>query len=238
MLRVAATTALRRSAPHASSNAATTALRRAAPHARALCTLKEKGKGEEASFFRKQQEEQLRNLKTGAPVRRVGVVGLGLMGHGIAQTAAEKGLEVVAVDLEERFIDSGMRRIEDSVRKMASKAVAKGKLSEADAEAQAAATLGRITPSLDRAALGSCDAVIEAVIEDLSLKESLYREIGQIVSDDCIIASNTSSLPITKMGEFCGRPAQAHRVASRCSAQPFARAGMTCHGMVMPCDDT
>jgi len=144
----------------------------------------------------------------GQEVRRVGVVGLGLMGHGIAQVAAEKGMDVVALDLEERFVESGMARIEGSVRKLASKAVSKGKMSEADAQKQANETLSRITPTLDIAALSSCDVVIEAVIEDLSLKEPLYQNIGRVVSDDCIIASNTSSLSIAKMGAFCGRPAQ------------------------------
>jgi len=141
-------------------------------------------------------------------VTTVGVVGLGLMGHGIAQAAAEKGFKVLAVETEQRFLDGGMSRIEGSMKKLASKAVAKGKLDEATAEANVATALGAITPTLDVAALGSCDVIIEAVIEDLSLKERLYGEIGSVVQDSCIIASNTSSLSIGVMAGYCGRPAQ------------------------------
>ena len=148
-------------------------------------------------------------LLTSLPeIKRVGVVGLGLMGHGIAQTAAEKGFEVVAVESESRFLESGMARIEASVKKLGEKAVKKGKMSAEDAEAAAAATLGRISPSLDRAVFADCDVIVEAVIEDLALKKPLYEEIGRVVKDTCIIASNTSSLAIHKMGAFSGRPTQ------------------------------
>ena len=141
-------------------------------------------------------------------IKKVGVVGLGLMGHGIAQTAAEKGFEVVAIESESRFLDSGMARIEASVKKLGEKAVKKGKMSAEDAEAAATATLGRISPSLDRAVFAECDVIVEAVIEDLALKKPLYEDIGRVVKDTCIIASNTSSLAIHKMGAFSGRPAQ------------------------------
>ena len=182
------------------------------PHARAFSSkVREKGKGEEADFFRKQEREQLAKMNSAKskPVERVGVIGLGLMGHGIAQVAAERGFEVVAVDLEQRFLDGGMKRVEGSVRKLAARAAKKGKMSEQEASAQAEASLGRITPTTDLGALAECDAVIEAVIEDLALKEKLYATIGATVSNTCIIASNTSSLPITKMGAFSGRSAQA-----------------------------
>lgn len=141
-------------------------------------------------------------------IKTVGVVGLGLMGHGIAQIAAEKGFMVVAVEQEQRFLDGGMARIKGSVEKLANKAVKKGKLTEEQAAVNSAATLGRITPGLGIEALKDCDIVIEAVIEDIALKEKLYQGIGQVVSDNCIIASNTSSLSIGKMAGHCGRPAQ------------------------------
>jgi len=141
-------------------------------------------------------------------VTTVGVVGLGLMGHGIAQTAAEKGFAVVAVEQEQKFLDGGMARIKGRVEKLASKAVKKGKLTEEEAAAKSAATLGRITPGLGMEALHGCDVVIEAVIEDIALKETLYQQLGAVVSDTCIIASNTSSLSIDKMAGFCGRPTQ------------------------------
>merc|ERR1712216_173913 len=112
--------------------------------------------------------------------QRVGVVGLGLMGHGIAQVAAEKGFDVVAVESQERFLDSGMARIEASVKKLASKAVAKGKIGEKDAALGVAATLSRVTPTLDIAALATCDIVVEAVIEELTLKQPLYARLGEL----------------------------------------------------------
>ena len=88
-------------------------------------------------------------------VTTVGVVGLGLMGHGIAQTAAEKGYSVVAVELEERFLAGGLKRVDDSVTKLAAKAVKKGKMDEAAAAAHREAVMGRITATTDRAALAS-----------------------------------------------------------------------------------
>lgn len=149
-----------------------------------------------------------RRFSTAPEIKRVGVVGLGLMGHGIAQTAAEKGFDVVAIESEARFLDSGMARIESSVKKLSAKAVKKGKMSEADAAVHVAMTLARISPTLDRGSFAGCDLVVEAVIEDLALKKPLYEDIGRLVSDDCIIASNTSSLAVHKMGAFCGRPKQ------------------------------
>lgn len=149
-----------------------------------------------------------RRFSTAPEIKRVGVVGLGLMGHGIAQTCAEKGFEVVAVESETRFLDAGMARIESSVKKLSEKAVKKGKISEADAAAHVEKTLSRISPSLDRGSFAGCDIVIEAVIEDLALKKPLYEDIGRLVSDGCIVASNTSSLAVHKMGAFCGRPSQ------------------------------
>ena len=155
----------------------------------------------------------LRSLSRGfasktAGIETVGVVGLGLMGHGIAQAAAEKGYKVVAVELEERFLEGGLKRVEDSIKKLTSKAVQKGKMDEAAGAAHIATTMGLITPTVDRSMLGSCDVIVEAVVEDLKLKEVLYGDIGRVVSDDCIIASNTSSLPIHKMAGYCGRPKQ------------------------------
>jgi 3-hydroxyacyl-CoA dehydrogenase len=139
-------------------------------------------------------------------IQRVGVVGLGLMGHGIVQNAAEKGFAVVAVEQEQKFLDGGMARIKGSVEKLAAKAVSKGKLTEAQAAEGTAATLGRITPGLGIEALAECDIVVEAVIEDLKLKEALYGSLGHVCLPECILASNTSSLSIGTMAAYCGRP--------------------------------
>lgn len=149
-----------------------------------------------------------RSLSSVGGVSTVGVIGLGLMGHGIAQTAAEKGFNVVAIELEDRFLEGGMKRIVGSVKKLTTKAVEKGKMDATAGEAHVAGVLGRITPTTDRAALAGCDCIIEAVIEDIKLKEVLYQDIGATVSDSCIIASNTSSLSIGKMAGHCGRPSQ------------------------------
>ena len=143
-----------------------------------------------------------------AGISTVGVVGLGLMGHGIAQTAAEKGFSVVAVELEDRFLEGGISRIEGSLTKLVEKSVSKGKMDASAGEAHIKSTMGRIEATVDRSALSKCDIVVEAVVEDITLKESLYRDIGAVVSEQCIIASNTSSLPIGKMAAYCGRPSQ------------------------------
>jgi len=149
-----------------------------------------------------------RQYSASVEVTRVGVVGLGLMGHGIAQICAEKGYQVTAVEIEDQFLASGLARVEDSVKKLTSKAVSKGKMDEASGAAHIKATMDKITPTTDRSALADCDIIIEAMIEDIALKEKLYAEIGSVVSDNCIIASNTSSLSIGKMAGYCGRPAQ------------------------------
>jgi len=94
------------------------------------------------------------------------------------------------------------------VKKLTSKAVKKGKMDEAAGAAHVATTMGRITATTDLGKLADCDVVVEAVIEDIALKERLYADIGKTVSDDCIIASNTSSLSIGRMAGHCGRPSQ------------------------------
>ncbi|MCZ6598044.1 MAG: 3-hydroxyacyl-CoA dehydrogenase NAD-binding domain-containing protein [Planctomycetota bacterium] len=141
-------------------------------------------------------------------INKVGVVGCGLMGHGIVQIAAQAGMEVVALETEERFLESGLGRIRKSVGKLAAKAVEKGKATQEEADANAAATLGRIHGTLDRADLADCDLVIEAIIEDLDAKKELFGALGGIVGPGAIFASNTSSLPIVEMAEASGRPAR------------------------------
>jgi len=138
-------------------------------------------------------------------ITTVGVVGLGLMGHGIAQTAAEKGFQVVAVEQEQRFLDGGIARIKGSVEKIARKMVTKGRITQEQAAQNTSATLSRVTAGLGIEALKDCDIVIEAVIEDLKLKEDLYGQLGRVLKPECIIASNTSSLSIETMAGYCAR---------------------------------
>jgi 3-hydroxyacyl-CoA dehydrogenase len=130
----------------------------------------------------------------------VGVIGLGLMGHGICQVSAQSGVHssVIAFENEQVFLDKGRSRIEQSIAKL----VAKGKLTQDDADQ----TLGRITFTTDMDALRDTDFIVEAVIENMDLKRDLYTELGQVCDPKTIFASNTSSLSITEMAAFSGRP--------------------------------
>jgi len=141
-------------------------------------------------------------------IEKVGVVGCGLMGHGIVQVAAQAGCQVVALEAEQAFLDKGLGRIEKSLGKLAEKAVAKGKATEEDAQANAKATFARITGTTERAQLADCDLVVEAIVEDLDAKKSLFAELGGLCKAETIFASNTSSFPIGEMAEASGRPSR------------------------------
>lgn len=140
-------------------------------------------------------------------IKNVGVVGCGLMGHGIAQVAAQAGCTVVVLESKQEYLDAGLARIEKSLAKLAEKAVEKGKTPD-QARADAAATRARITGSLARQDLADCDLVIEAIVEDLGAKKALFAELGRLCKKDAIFASNTSSFPIGEMAEASGRPAR------------------------------
>jgi 3-hydroxyacyl-CoA dehydrogenase len=139
-------------------------------------------------------------------IQKVGVVGCGLMGHGIVQVAAQAGCQVTAVEAEQAFLDKGLGRIEKSLAKLAEKAVAKGKATPEDAKKKADDTRARITGSLDRNDLADCDLVIEAIIEDLDLKKALFAGLGGVCKPETVFASNTSSFSIGEMAEASGRP--------------------------------
>ncbi|GKY98662.1 hypothetical protein MPSEU_000822500 [Mayamaea pseudoterrestris] len=131
---------------------------------------------------------------------KVGVVGLGLMGHGIAQVAASSGKHdtVVAFEPELKYLESGKSRIEKSIDKL----VQKQKMSQ-DAATQ---VLSNIQFTTDFDALADADFIVEAVIENMDLKRDLYGKLGNICKPETIFASNTSSLSITEMAAFSGRP--------------------------------
>lgn len=133
-------------------------------------------------------------------IKRVTVLGAGLMGHGIAQVAAQIGkYEVSLRDVEQRFVDSGMNMIKDSLQRF----VKKGQLSEAETKA----ILARIHPTLElKEAVSNSDLIIEAVPENLELKKSTFREIDTHAPAHAIIASNTSSVSITEMASATKRP--------------------------------
>ena len=133
-------------------------------------------------------------------IKRIAVLGAGLMGHGIAQVAAQIGkYEVNLRDVEQRFIDNGVSMIRESLQRF----VKKGQLTEADMNA----TLARIHATLDlREAVASADLIIEAVPENLELKKATFREADSYAPAHAIIASNTSSVSITEMASATKRP--------------------------------
>jgi 3-hydroxybutyryl-CoA dehydrogenase len=131
-------------------------------------------------------------------ISKVGVVGCGLMGHGISQICAQAGWDVVVREANEAALEKGMGKIE----KQLGRAVEKGKLEESEADA----VRGRITPTLDYADLADADLVIEAITEDLDRKLEMWRELDEIVKDDAYLATNTSSLSVASQADATKRP--------------------------------
>ena len=127
-----------------------------------------------------------------------GVVGAGTMGNGIAQVAARAGFDVVMRDVSEEFLARGMKAIDKSLQRD----VDKERLS---AEEKSAIS-GRIKTATDLDALANAIIVVEAVTEDLAVKTEVFRSLDQITKPDCILASNTSSISITKLGAATKRP--------------------------------
>ncbi len=135
-------------------------------------------------------------------IKKVGVVGCGLMGHGIAQVAAQGGCTVVVYEAAEAALASGLSRIDKSLAKLAEKAAEKG------GSFDAAGVRTRITGTLSKADLADCDLVVEAIVEDLGVKKELFAELGRLCKPETIFASNTSSFPIGAMAEASGRPSR------------------------------
>jgi 3-hydroxybutyryl-CoA dehydrogenase len=131
-------------------------------------------------------------------IKKVGVVGAGTMGNGIAQVAAQIGCEVVMRDIKDEFVERGMKGID----RFLSKGVEKGKLEAAEKDA----ILGRITGTTDMSQLKDVDFVIEVVIEDLDLKKGVFKELDEICRPEVILASNTSSMSITEIAAATKRP--------------------------------
>jgi 3-hydroxyacyl-CoA dehydrogenase/enoyl-CoA hydratase/3-hydroxybutyryl-CoA epimerase len=130
--------------------------------------------------------------------RKVGVLGAGMMGAGIAYVCAKAGIEVVLKDVS---LESAARGKEYS-EKLLAKQVAKGRTTAAEVEA----FLSRITPTADPNDLAGCDLVIEAVFEDTGLKQKVFAEIAGVVEPDALLCSNTSTLPITSLADGIDRP--------------------------------
>jgi len=134
-------------------------------------------------------------------IQRVGVIGAGLMGSGIAEVHARAGADVVVTEVSQPALDAGKSRIEKSLQR----GVRSGKLSEEDA----AAALNRLTFTTDLQSFADRDLVIEAVIEQEQAKLEVFRSLDKVVQrPDAIFASNTSSIPIMKLGMATNRPKQ------------------------------
>jgi len=130
-------------------------------------------------------------------IRSVGIVGAGTMGNGIAHVFARSGIAVILCDLEQRFLDRGL----GAIGKNLDREVTKNKISADDK----VATLGRITAVLDRSKLASCELVIEAATEKFEIKTEIFRDLDRIMKPEVILASNTSSISITKLAAMTGR---------------------------------
>ncbi len=131
-------------------------------------------------------------------IRKVGVLGCGLMGSGIAEISARGGFETVVREVEQGFLDKGLERIRGSL----GRAVDKGKLAAEERDA----TLGRLQGTTDFAALADCDLVVEAIVENLDEKRRTFEALDRAVKPEAIFASNTSSLTITQIAMATKRP--------------------------------
>ncbi len=131
-------------------------------------------------------------------IKTIGVVGAGAMGNGIAQMAAQIGCSVILRDIEDRFVENGLKNI----TRFLSKSVEKGKMTED----QKNAILGRIKGTTHMADLKDADFVIEAVLEDLNLKKAVFKELDGICRPETILATNTSSMSITEIAVATQRP--------------------------------
>jgi len=131
-------------------------------------------------------------------IRRVGVVGAGTMGNGIAHVFARSGYQVMLCDIEQKFLDRALA----TIGKNLDREVAKNKISDA----QKSDALQRISPITDRSRLAVCDFIVEAASEKLEIKSELFRDLDRICRREVVLASNTSSISITKLAATTSRP--------------------------------
>ncbi len=131
-------------------------------------------------------------------VSRVGVVGAGTMGSGIAQVAATAGYDVVMRDIEQAYVDGGVETVADSLERL----VNRGALTDAEA----ADVRDRITGTTDLGDLSDCDVVVEAALEDMEIKRDIFADLDGIVRSEAVLATNTSTLSITTIAAATDRP--------------------------------
>jgi 3-hydroxyacyl-CoA dehydrogenase len=139
-------------------------------------------------------------------VFKAAVVGAGTMGGEIAQTIAAAGLPVVLKDVEQKFVDQGLEKARQVTQGQLGGLVAKEKITQEDADRQLEEIVGRITGTTEYEGFGDADFVIEAVPERMPIKQAVFAELDVVTPGHAILASNTSSLSITEMGEATSRP--------------------------------
>jgi 3-hydroxybutyryl-CoA dehydrogenase len=149
--------------------------------------------------------------------KTIGVIGLGTMGAGIAEVFARNGYAVVGVEVSEETLQRGRQHLEHSTRR----AVARGKLSEADQQQ----LLERITLTTELGDVRDADLVVEAVVESLEVKKSLFRRLDEIVAPDAVLATNTSSLSVTEISTASSATSTTRCRCTRASTPP-ARTSM------------
>jgi 3-hydroxybutyryl-CoA dehydrogenase len=131
-------------------------------------------------------------------IKRVGILGSGIMGSGIAEVAAKSGFEVVLRTRQQSTADATLAALEKSLARQ----VDKGKLEATDRDA----TLARVTPTGNLDHLAECDLVIESVVEDLDVKKALFQQLNHVCKDDAILATNTSTLPVIELAMETHQP--------------------------------
>jgi 3-hydroxybutyryl-CoA dehydrogenase len=131
-------------------------------------------------------------------VQKVGVIGLGAMGAGIAQVCVQAGVETVGREVSDELVEKARGRIDHYL----GRGVEKGRLSADEKEA----ALGRLHTTTEVADVAGCDLVIEAIVEDLDAKRSLFRDLDRIVASDTVLATNTSALSVTEVAAATNRP--------------------------------
>ncbi len=131
-------------------------------------------------------------------INKIGVVGAGTMGQGIAQTVAQGGFEVWLRDIESELLEEAIESIDDSLKRL----VKKDKISEGQKEK----ILDNINTTLELEELSECDVIIEAVVEDVEIKKDVFSDLDKICPPETILASNTSTIPITELASTTERP--------------------------------
>jgi len=135
-------------------------------------------------------------------IKKVGVLGCGLMGSGIAQVCSTAGFEVTVLEVEQKYLDKGFAGIEKSLAKFAERPVDKGGITPQQKDE----IRTRLKGTTNKAALADCDIVIEAIIENVEEKKTMYASLDDIVKKDAIFASNTSSISVTELLTATKRP--------------------------------